>query len=430
MFNSALPSRFLAIAVTVASSVVPLQNAQAQSLFGESKINPNNMLAVAVPLSNGSYNLLVIEQIEGKQQCWSTAGSAPTVVTPLLLNFDFTGHCRRSTDSNGYSMRINGEDLGLQYSLRISNTENEALLVAKSGDRSKPDILIGRANGMADGFLKLNLLPGWEMTRRTYQNKPLGHFYFSSDGSKVVTLGDTTTPPVVTQPPTTNPPTTTPPTTTPPTTTPPVVVVPTEGSAARFKDIGSDIYRAEIEKAVNVGFIAGFSDNTFRPTDSLTREQLVSMAIESLKLIPNSNIQVPTRVTSSPYPDVASDRWSAGKIAWAQANNIVSGYKDGTFKPNQQVTRAELMAILRRTAQYAQELQGQGTELQQRNQAFTFVDLNGHWASSVTIQMSQYCQAASPYQESGDRFLPDTPAQRNYAAAATLRTIQCAVRPN
>jgi hypothetical protein len=209
-----------------------------------------------------------------------------------------------------------------------------------------------------------------------------------------------------------------------------VVVVPTETGASRFTDIGRDIYRTEIEQAVNVGFIAGFNDNTFRPAESLTREQLVSMALESLKLIPGNNIQVPTQVTTAPYPDVAANRWSAGKIAWAQANNIVSGYKDGTFKPTQPVTRAELMAILRRTAQYAQELQGQGQTLKVRNQAFSFVDLEGHWASAVTNQMSSYCQAASPFQESGDRFLPDTAAQRNYAAAATLRTIQCAVRPN
>ena len=39
--------------------------------------------------------------------------------------------------------------------------------------------------------------------------------------------------------------------------------------------------------------------------------------------------------------------------------------------------------------------------------------------------MSAYCKVASPYQETGNSFNPNTPAQRDYAAAATLRTYDC-----
>ena len=419
MFKTALPLKCLAIAATtIATSFAPLQSVQSQSIFGEDDIKQDQMVAVAVPLRSGNFNLLVVEQFEGKRACWSESGNSPTIVDPLLLNFVFTSDCRRSTDSNGYSMRINGEDLGTKYLLQIKRFEDNARLIATPSDRTKPEILIGETNGIADDYLKIDLLPGWEFTRRTYENKPLGHFYFSSDGSQVITLdsGISEDPgPVVVQPPVDNTPDV------------PDVVIPIDDVvASRFTDIGGDIYRSQIEQAVNVGFIAGFNDNTFRPTESLTREQLVSMAIESLKVIPESNIQISSQGGS--FPDVASNRWSAGKIAWAQQNNIVSGYKDGTFRPTQQVTRAELMAILRRTAEYAQNVQGKGTVLPTRNAAFSFVDLNGHWASDLTSQMSAYCNAATPFQESGDRFLPDTPSQRNYAAAATLRTIRCAVQ--
>ncbi|OKH15925.1 DUF3747 domain-containing protein [[Limnothrix rosea] IAM M-220] len=407
MFKTALPLKCLAIAATtIATTFAPLQSVQSQSIFGEDPIDQNQMVAVAVPLRSGNFNLLVIEQFKDKRACWAESGNAPTTIDPLLLNFAFTSDCRRSTDSNGYSMRIDGEDFGTKYLLQIKRFEDKARLIATPSDRSKPEILIGQTNGIADDYLKIDLLPGWEFTRRTYENKPLGHFYFSSDGSQVVTLeSGVTEEPVVVTPPVDN--------------TPDV-------AASRFTDIGGDIYRSEIEQAVNVGFIAGFNDNTFRPTESLTREQLVSMAIESLKVIPESNIQVPNQAGS--FPDVAANRWSAGKIAWAQQNNIVSGYRDGTFRPTQQVTRAELMAILRRTAEYAQSIQGKGTTLPTRNSAFSFVDLNGHWAGDLTKQMSAYCNAATPFQESGNRFLPDTPSQRNYAAAATLRTIRCAVQ--
>ena len=418
MFKTALPLKCLAIAATtVATGFAPFLNAQAQSIFGEDSINQEQMIAVAVPLKSGDYNLLVVEQFEGKRACWSEFGTSPTVVDPLLLNFVFTSDCRRSTDSNGYSMRIDGEDLGTKYLLQIKRSETNARLIATPSDRTKPEILIGQTGGLANDYLKIDLLPGWEFTRRTYDNKPLGHFYFSSDGSQVVTLesGVSEDPgTVVVTPPVDNTPDV------------PDVTVPTDTAASRFTDIGGDIYRSEIEQAVTVGFIAGFNDNTFRPTDSLTREQLVSMAIESLKSVPNSNVQVPSQGSNS-FPDVASDRWSAAKIAWAQQNNIVSGYEDGTFRPTQQVTRAELMAILRRTAEYANNMQGKGTTLAAKTGAFSFVDLDGHWANDLTTQMSTYCNVATPYQEAGDRFLPDTAARRNYAAAATLRALNCSV---
>ncbi|WP_099240964.1 DUF3747 domain-containing protein [Synechococcus sp. BDU 130192] len=433
MSKAALSGKMLAIALATLSSVVPLGRAQAQTVFGEAEINPESMAAIAVPLSNGGYNLLVVEQLEreDRKECWAESGANPTSIDPLLLNFDFTGYCRRSTDSNGYSMRINGQDFGQSHLLRITRFENEILLVATPKDNDQEEIVIGRSNGLTEGFLKFNLLPGWEFTRRTFEERPLGHFYFSNEGrqfavlkkptiddlvagitqSSIVTVdslpGLAISPPEITNPSET----------------------PDPGSTvAQFTDISGDIYRNEIAQAVNVGFIAGFNDNTFRPTDVLTREQLVSMAIEGLQALPNASLAVPTQVANAPYPDVAADRWSAAKITWAQANNIVSGYPDGTFQPTQPVTRAELLAVLRRTAEYAKAAQGQPMTLVATNGPIAFSDTAGHWANDLAAQMSTYCRVASPLNESGDRFFPDTASQRNYAAAATFRTLQCSVR--
>ncbi|MBV5260698.1 DUF3747 domain-containing protein [Synechococcus moorigangaii CMS01] len=428
MLKTALSRKLWAIAFVTLGTLLPLQRAQSQSLFGEAEINPTQMAAIAVPLNSGGYNLLVVEQLEGadKRQCWAETGANPTLVEPLLLNFDFTNDCRRSTDSNGYSMRIDGEDYGQRYLLRIIPWENEMLLVATPNANNQDEIVIGRTNGLAAGFLKFNLLPGWEFTRRTFEDRPLGHFYFSSNGTQVAVIKKPTFEELVAgitersivtldvlpgiEPP-----------------APDLTNPDGTGAVAQFTDISGDIYRNEIAQAVNVGFIAGFNDNTFRPTDVLTREQLVSMAIEGLQTLPNGNITVPTQVANAPYPDVAADRWSAAKITWAQANNIVSGYPDGTFQPTQPVTRAELLAVLRRTAEYAKAVQGQPATLVATNNAFVFSDTANHWANDLATQMSSYCRVASPLNERGDRFFPDTASQRNYAAAATLRTLQCGV---
>ncbi|MEL6321634.1 MAG: S-layer homology domain-containing protein, partial [Cyanobacteria bacterium J06626_14] len=158
---------------------------------------------------------------------------------------------------------------------------------------------------------------------------------------------------------------------------------------------------------------------------TLTREQLVSMVLESLDRLPNANLNLPTQVNSSPYPDVQADRWSAAKIQFARDNNIVSGYQDGTFRPNQPVTRAELMAVLRRAAEYGQAISGEDSTLWPGQETFEFADIENHWAARTITQMSSYCSAASPLNEVGTRFYPDDSALRNYAAAATLRMLNC-----
>jgi len=133
----------------------------------------------------------------------------------------------------------------------------------------------------------------------------------------------------------------------------------------------------------------------------------------------------PTQIASRPYPDVEVRRWSAAKIQWAKNNQIVSGYDDGTFRPGQVVTRAELIAVQRRAAEYALGLRGKVAQVVPRQTPTTFTDLGNHWASSLILQMSGYCQVASPLNEVGTAFSPNSPSQRNYAAAATLRMINC-----
>ena len=388
----ALPLKLTALATTVLASITPFNSAKAVD-FGEQVVDQNKFIAVAAPFDQG-YNLLVIEQIPGKKQCWSESGSNPVTVEPLLLNFDFSGHCKRSTDSNGYSIRIDGQDYGLDYILRIVERNGELYLVGTHRtNRNQPEVLLGRTYGINNSFAKIFINPGWQFTKRTYEGKTLGHVYFSGDSATIGTSPD---------------------------------VPPDTTSPAAFRDIARDIYKTEIEQAVALGFIAGFKeDNTFRPQAALTREQLVSMVIEALSTIPNANTRVSTQASSQPYPDVATSRWSAAKIQWAQQNQIVRGYPDGRFRPTQAVTRAELMAVLRQAAEYAKVQQGKGGELTSNQTAKAFTDISGHWAESLVSQMSSYCQVASPLNETGNLFYPDTQSRRNYAAAATLRMLNC-----
>ena len=149
--------------------------------FDQTEVEQERFVAIAIPRAFG-YTLLVVEQISNTQACWRERGNQPTVVDPLLLNFDFTGICGRATDSNGFSVRMGGQDLALSHSLSVRGLENDIVLVAVSrADISSPPIVIGRANGISNGFSKIVLEPGWRFTKRAYEGKTLGHVYFTND---------------------------------------------------------------------------------------------------------------------------------------------------------------------------------------------------------------------------------------------------------
>jgi hypothetical protein len=156
------------------------------STFEQQEVNQDNLVAIARPYGNNKYDLLIIHQIPGQQKCWSESGTNPILVNPLLLNFDFTGSCERSTDSNGYSIRIDEQDYGLDYLLRIIEYDGELVLVGTHrDDPSQSEIIVGRSNGIANGFMRLELDPGWRFTKRTYNGRVLGHVYLTGDSSAI-----------------------------------------------------------------------------------------------------------------------------------------------------------------------------------------------------------------------------------------------------
>ena len=165
------------ILANVVASLFSISPAKA-SIFDEKEVAQDRVIAIAAPYRHG-YNLVVIEQLLGKNKCWSEQGIAPVAVNALLMNFDFSDHCRRATDSNGYSVRLGGEERGSDYLLEIVEQNNELLLVATQRDPNEPPLIIGRTYGFYGGVTKIFLNPGWRMTKRSYQGKELSHFYFS-----------------------------------------------------------------------------------------------------------------------------------------------------------------------------------------------------------------------------------------------------------
>lgn len=164
--------------------------------FGQKPVAQDKFVAVAVPRDGGYYNLLILEQISSRKQCWKEHGASPTEIEPLLLNYDFTGICGRSTDSNGYSIRQAGKDLGLDYRLTLQRQGNELLLLGMpSSRRLGQPMEIGSTRGMGSGLLKIHLNSGWRFAKRTYNGKTLGHIYLNTNQSQPTTFSGRRLPP-------------------------------------------------------------------------------------------------------------------------------------------------------------------------------------------------------------------------------------------
>jgi len=119
-------------------------------------------------------------------------------------------------------------------------------------------------------------------------------------------------------------------------------LVPVENPDLKFKDkdqIG-DWAAGYIQAAVENNIIVGYEDNTFRPSNKLTREEMIVMVMKAYKYEPVQNPEL----TFTDKGDIGS--WSIGYVANAVELKFVAGYPDNTFRPKKNVTRAEVATVI------------------------------------------------------------------------------------
>lgn len=110
-----------------------------------------------------------------------------------------------------------------------------------------------------------------------------------------------------------------------------------------FNDVDSnEWYYDSVKQMYKSGLINGDNGN-FRPNDPITRAELTSLAV---KFSPKDFNNVPD--TFGSFTDAPKGQWYSESVAAAASDNLVAGYPDGTFKPNDFITRAETMAVINR----------------------------------------------------------------------------------
>ena len=102
----------------------------------------------------------------------------------------------------------------------------------------------------------------------------------------------------------------------------------------RIKDV--------FETKDHIAYIQGYPDGTIVPNGSITRAEVSTIFWRLIKSS-NKNIQV-----EGPFSDVGDEQWYAQAVNYLASLGILSGYEDGTFKPDKKITRAEFAAIVAR----------------------------------------------------------------------------------
>ena len=112
-----------------------------------------------------------------------------------------------------------------------------------------------------------------------------------------------------------------------------------------FKDVTTDHpFYEDIKYVYEKGLMQGVSEDIFQSATTTTRGMIATILyrMEGEPAVKNA----------SSFKDVADGMYYTNAIAWAAANGIVNGYADGTFQPDQTISREQMAAILYRYAQY------------------------------------------------------------------------------
>ena len=178
MGRTYLRSLILAAVVVSAAGLLPAAQS-ARGLFDSKALQQNRFAVLAQPVGQRNWKVLVLEQIKQRPRCWTPR--ADGLVDPTLNTFNFAGICSRYLDSNGYSLRSGGEDLGSRFRLSLRQRGNSLHLQALNPRQGAP-IVVGRATiprRDRNGFVQIQLDPAWRLERRVYKGRTLSHVYFA-----------------------------------------------------------------------------------------------------------------------------------------------------------------------------------------------------------------------------------------------------------
>lgn len=160
-----------------------------------------------------------------------------------------------------------------------------------------------------------------------------------------------------------------------------------------------------LNKTDHFAYVIGYPDGTVHPNGQITRAEVATIFFRLLR----DEVRDGAFATSNTYSDVAYGKWYNNPISTMSALGIITGYPDGTFKPNKPITRAEFAAIAARFDET------------QSGKSATFSDVIGHWAAKE-IGIAYYNDWIKGYPDG--TFKPDQNITRAEAMTLINRVLE------
>lgn len=102
------------------------------------------------------------------------------------------------------------------------------------------------------------------------------------------------------------------------------------------------VYQPANGNQQHTAYLQGYEDGSFRPNAEITRAETAAVIAKV------SSRYDPAQAYSTSYTDVSESEWSASYVGFAEQQGLVTGYEDGTFRPEAPITRAEFAVMIAR----------------------------------------------------------------------------------
>jgi spore germination protein YaaH len=167
-----------------------------------------------------------------------------------------------------------------------------------------------------------------------------------------------------------------------------------------FKDVSKSNWSAfAVETAAKIGFVNGYEDGTFHPEAKITRAEFATILVKALGLKNTGN---------DSFADTKG-HWAAESINALKSSGIAGGYNDGTFKPDQENSRAEIVTMLAKVM-----------NLDKVSTIGKFSDVRGHWAEQ---SINALANAGIVSGNGTGAFDPNVTASREESVVMILRML-------
>ncbi|SFK80632.1 S-layer homology domain-containing protein [Paenibacillus sp. 1_12] len=176
-----------------------------------------------------------------------------------------------------------------------------------------------------------------------------------------------------------------------------------------FSDVSTHWAKEDVELLASKLIVKGIDDKNFAPDKSITRAEFAALLVRSLALTEN---------VKKGYKDVGLTEWYSGSIGAAQEAELINGDEFGNFKPNDLITREQMVTMIARALSFVGKIENTDTSVLSK-----FTDHNeiSEWSQEAVARL---VQTGIVRGVSSHVFAPQDHATRAQSAAMLKRTLQ------